>query len=155
MAAERWESIRRRVVEIGRASVRAGVVGEKARETHPESGLTNAELGLLHEIGNEDQGGNLKRRSFVGSTVADPAVQAEFTALQARMIKEVLLGRMGRDEALAVLGAFMAEKIKYRIESGEIRPEDAPATVAAKGHDTVLVGTTGKLAEAIGWEIEK
>lgn len=32
-------------------SIRVGIIGNKAYEQHPESGLTNAELGAIHEFG--------------------------------------------------------------------------------------------------------
>jgi hypothetical protein len=48
----------------------------------------------------------------------------------------------------------MASKIQKRITDHQIRPEDAPATVAAKGHDVPLL-ETGQLAAAVSWEIVK
>lgn len=155
MSAERWESILAKVAELGRAEVRAGVVGPKAAEVHPDTGLTNAELALLHELGNEDRGGNIPERSFVRSTLRDPAVRAELVQLQARLTAAVLLGKMDRDRALGLLGAWVAGKIKERIVNHEIRPEDKPATVAAKHNDIPLVGLTGQLVGAVGFEIRK
>lgn len=155
MAAERWESILAKVAELGRAEVRAGIVGPKAAVVHEGTGLTNAELGLLHELGNVDRGGNIPERSWCRSTLRDPAVRQEFEVLLGRITKAVLLGKMDRDRALGLLGAFMAGKMKERIVNHQIRPEDAPATVAAKGHDVPLVGTTGQLVGAIGFEIRK
>lgn len=32
-------------------SIKVGIIGEKAREIHPDSDLTNAELGAVHEFG--------------------------------------------------------------------------------------------------------
>lgn len=155
MAAERWESILAQVAELGRAEVRAGIVGPKAAEVHPDTGLTNAELGLLMELGNEDRGGNIPQRSFVRSTLRDPAIRAEFAVLLGRVTNAVLLGKMDRDRALGLLGAWAAGKIRERIVNHQIRPEDKPATVAAKGHDVPLIGTTGQLVGAVGWEIRK
>lgn len=155
MAAELWEAIKARVADIGRATVRVGIVGPAAGAVHPGTDLTNAELGLLHELGNEDQGGNIPERSFIRSTLRDPAVQAELVQLQARLVNAVILGKMDRDRALGLLGAFVAGKVKERIVNHEIRPEDAPATVAAKGSDVPLIGLTGQLVGAVGWEIAK
>lgn len=162
MADERWEAVLARVSELGRAEVRAGIVGPKASEVHEDTGLTNAELGLLHELGNEDQGGNLPERSFVRKTLRDPAFRAEFAALEARCVKAVLLGKMDRDRALGLLGAFAAGKIQRTIIDDKVQPEDAPATVEAKRRaglggssgDKVLVAT-GQLVGAIGFEIRK
>lgn len=154
MSTERWESILAKVAELGRAEVRAGIVGPKANEVHEGTGLTNAELGLLHELGNEDRGGNIPERSWCRSTLRDPAFRKEFAVLQARITNAVLLGKMDRDRALGLLGAFAAGKMKERIVNHEIRPEDKPATVAAKGNDIPLV-ESGQLVGAIGWEVRK
>lgn len=149
-----WEGIRARVAELGRANVRAGVVGPAAHRMHPGTELTNGELALLHEYGNEDRGGHLKERSFVRSTVRDPQTAAEFASLTARIVRAVIDGKMSRDRGLALLGAWMAARIQKRIADGDIAPPDAPATVEAKGTDTVLV-ETGQLVAAVGWEVVK
>lgn len=155
MSTERWEAILARVAELGRASVRVGIVGSAASQVHPETGLTNAELGLLHELGNEDRGGNIPERSFIRSTLRDPAIRAELEVLQGRLTAAVLLGKMDRDRALGLLGAWAAGKIRERIVNHQIRPEDQPATVKAKGNDVPLVGVTGQLVAAVSWEIAK
>lgn len=152
MAVERWENILANVATLGRASVRAGVVGPAARETHQGTDLTNAEIGLLHELGAPSIG--LPERSFVRKTLADPAFRAEYAQLLARITKAVVLGKMDRNRALGLLGAFAAAKIKQTIVDDKVRPEDSPATVAAKGSAVVLV-ESGQLAAAVGWEIEK
>ncbi len=160
MTTERWEAVLARVAELGRAEVRAGIVGPKAQEVHEGTGLTNAELGLIHELGTRD--GRIPERSFVRKTLRDPAFVAEFAALQARCAKAVVLGKMDRDRALGLLGAFAAGKIQRTIIDDHVQPEDAPATVEAKkraglggpGGDKVLVAS-GQLVGAIGHEVRK
>lgn len=154
--ARTWEGIRARVAELGRAHVRAGVVGPPAHAPSAAPGFTNGELATLHEYGNEDRGGNIPERSFVRSTVRDPEIAAEFAALEARLVAAVIAGKMSRDRALGLLGAWMASKIQGRILGHEINPEDAPRTLAAKApEDRPLVGHTGQLAGAVSWEIVK
>lgn len=152
MTTERWEAILARVADLGRAEVRAGVVGPKAQEIHQGTDLTNAEVGLIHELGAPSI--NLPERSFVRKTLRDPAFRAEFEALQARCVTAVLLGKMDRDRALGLLGAFAAGKIQRTIVDDHVRPELKPATVEAKGSDRVLVDS-GQLVGAIGFEIRK
>lgn len=152
MAAERWENILTRVAELGRASVRAGVVGPAARETHQGTDLTNAEIGLIQELGAPSIG--LPERSFVRKTLQDPAFRKEYVTLLSRITQAVILGKMDRNRALGLLGAFAASRIKATIVEDKVRPVDSPATVAAKGSSTVLVDS-GQLAAAVGWEIEK
>lgn len=154
MTAERWEAILARVADLGRAEVRAGIVGPKAQEIHEGTGLTNAELGLLHELGNEDQGGNLPERSFVRKTLRDPKFQIELSLLHQRLVKAVILGKMDRDRALGLLGAFAAGKIQRTIIDDHVQPELAAATVEAKNSSKVLVDS-GQLVASIGFEIRK
>lgn len=149
MTTERWEAVLARVVELGRAEVRAGVVGPKAQEIHGDTGLTNAVIGLIHELGL-----GVPERSFVRKTLRDPAFVAEFSALQARIAKAVLAGKMDRDRALGLLGAFAAGKIQRTIVDDQVEPELQPATVERKGSSKVLVDT-GQLVGAIGFEIRK
>lgn len=149
-STEKWEAVKRRVADLGRAHVRAGVVGPPAHQQHGDSGMTNGEIALLHELGNR----NLPPRSFVGATMRDPAVQAQFAQLQARVVGLVIEGRMSRDQALGLLGAFMAGAIKRTIVDGKVSPPLAPGTIEAKGSDKVLVDT-GQLVGAVGFEVVK
>jgi hypothetical protein len=90
----------------------------------------------------------------VGKTMDDPAVQAEFAALEARLARAVIEGKMSRDRALGLLGAWAAGKIQATIVEDRVAPPLAPATVAAKQSSKVLVDS-GQLAAAVGWEIVK
>ena len=146
----RWDEIRRIIAELGHADLRCGLVGDAAHEQHTDSTLTVAEIGTLHEMGNPST--DLPRRSFIAATVDDPAVQAEFAAMEARLVAEVIAGRIDRNAALNELGSWMADKIKERITSGQIVPPLAPSTVAKKGHDIPLLDSEQLLA-AIGHEI--
>lgn len=154
VSTARWEGIRALVAELGRAEVRAGVVGDAAAAPHPDADLTVGELTILHEFGNEDRGGHIPERSFVRKTMRDPQVQAGMATLTTRLTAEVIAGRLSRDEALKQIGEWAAARIREKILNHEIAPEDAPSTVAKKGHDVVLL-ETGVLAEAVGWEIRK
>lgn len=148
--ASNWDAIRRRVSDLGRAHVRAGVVGPPAHEQHRGSDLTVAELATIHELGNPRTG--LVRRSFIAATCDDPAVQAGFVAMEARLISEVINGRVDRNVALAMLGGWMAQQIRDRISSGRVTPPLAPSTVARK-HSSIPLLDQGQLLDAIGYEI--
>lgn len=150
MSTAKWDAIRKMVTELGRASVRAGVVGEAAHEQHRGTSLTTAEIATLHEMGNPSTG--LPRRSFIEATLDDSEVQQEFAALETRLVAAVIAGSMDRNTALNQLGSWMASKIRERIESGRVKPPLQPATVARKGSDIPLIDTT-QLLEAIGHEI--
>ncbi len=152
MTVERWEAVLAKVAELGRAEVRAGVVGTQAGAVHEGTGMTNAELALIHELGSRD--GRIPERSFVRRTLRDPAFRSELAALQSRLFAAVLLGKMDRDRALGLLGAWAAGKIQRTIVDDQVRPEDSPATIARKGTDVPLI-ESGQLAGAIGFEIRR
>lgn len=145
-----WDAIRRTVSEIGRASVRAGVVGAKASEPHGSTGEDNGEIALWMEYGTR----MLPPRSFIRKTLEDPGVRAELAALETVLVAQVIAGTLSRDEALSQIGAFMAGKMRATIEDDQVTPELQQSTIDRKGHDKVLV-ETGVLAAAIGWDIVK
>lgn len=150
--SEKWEAIRARVAEIGRATVRAGVVGANAGHLHPGTTLTNGELAMIQELGNPSTG--LPARSFVRRTFEDPAFRATVSTLQRRLVKAVIDGKMSRDRALGLLGALAANGIQSTITEHKVEPELAKATIEAKGSDVPLVDT-GQLAASVTWEIVK
>lgn len=145
-----WQRIRARVTEMGRAHLRVGVVGEAAHRTHTESSLTLGQLAILHELGNPRTG--LVARSFVMSTLELPDVKAHVADMERRLLGEVLLGRISRDVALAEIGEYIAERIRRRMLSGEIRPDIAESTKQAKGDDRVLI-SSHELVEGVGYDI--
>lgn len=151
MSTERWQAIKASVAALGRAHVRAGVVGPPAQEPHGDGPMTNGEIALVHELGSRD--GRIPERSFVRSSMRDPGFQAEFAALQARLVRAVLAGLMSRDRALGLLGALAASEIQQTITDDLVEgPALAPETVRRKGSDKLLVDH-GELAAAVGWEI--
>ena len=150
MSLERWEAVKARVVDLGRAHLRVGVVGQEAAEIHLGSGLTNGELALIHELGNPRTG--LPARSFVRRTLENPRVRAELARMQAMLVGQAIEGRISRDEALTQIGEYLAGEIRKTILEDQVRPELAPATVAAKGSEVPLL-ETHQLVEAVGFEI--
>lgn len=145
-----WDQIRETVAQLGRAEVRAGVVGAKATEPHGNTGQDNAEIALWMEYGTKA----LPERSFIRKTLDDPAVQTELAAMMADLTGRAILGQISRDEVLAQVGAWVAERIKRTIEDDKVTPELQPSTVAHKGSNKVLV-ESHQLVNAIGWEIVK
>jgi len=145
-----WDKIRETVAELGRASVRAGVVGSAAQAEHGSTGETNAEIALWMEYGTS----RLPERSFIRRTLRDPAVRTEAEALLTRITAAVIAGKMDRDRGLGLLGAWMASQIQKTILEDRVAPELAPSTVEAKHSDKVLVDS-GQLVGAVGYEIVK
>ena len=146
-----WDAIRETVAELGRASVRAGVVGDKATEPHGGTGVDNAEIALWMEYGTRA----LPERSFIRKTLEDGVVQAEAAAILERVVAAAIAGQMSRDGALAEVGAFFAEKIRRTILDDKVRPELQPSTIARKGGNATVLVDTHQLVDAVGYEIVK
>lgn len=146
-SAKGWDYARAKVAEIGRASVRAGVVGPAASAQHGDGPATNGEIAIAMEYGTP----MIPARPFVAQTFADPMRRAELALLQGRLIGAVMAGKMSRDQALGLLGAWAAGAIRATIRDGDFAPL-APATIAAKGSSKPLVDT-GQLAGAVGFEV--
>jgi hypothetical protein len=146
-----WNRVRARVTDMGRATLRVGVVGEAAHRTHSRSNLSLGILAIIHELGNPRTG--LAARSFVMSTLELPDVQAHIVDMERRLLPEVMFGRMSRDVALAEIGEYVAERIRARMLNGEIRPDIMPSTIAAKGGDDRALVATHELVEGVGFEI--
>lgn len=137
----------------GEFVARVGVIGSAAGEVHDsESGLTNAELGLIHEFGSESR--NIPARSFLRmplETKQDQLIDKLDTgevkdAIESGDIKQVykVLGREGEQ---IVRDAFMSGGY------GNWKA-NAPATVARKGTDKPLLDT-GALQRSVSSDVVK
>lgn len=136
-----WRGIARGVATINGATVRAGLVGEKAAKVHEDSKLTNAEIGTIHEFG--APGANIPERSFLRSTFRKNL--DKYNHLMGALAAAVYSARAGSKGALALLGATMASDIKATIRAG-IPPPLAEATIARrskrkKDRETPLINT--------------
>lgn len=143
-----WDALRERLAAAQGKSVRVGIVGAAANQSHGDSEHTNAEIGLFHEFGTR----TIPERSFLRSTLRDPTRIEEFKALQARLLGAVLDGKMTADRALGLLGAWAAGAIQATITQSDIPPPLKPETVARKGSNKPLVDS-GQLVRSISWEV--
>ena len=109
---------------------------------------TLLEVAIIHEFG----GGHVPARSFIRATVDEK--KAEIEKLQLALAKQVLAGKITRDQALAQLGAKVAAWCQARIVAG-IAPPLRPATIKRKGgkKSTPLI-LTGQLKSAITFAVE-
>ena len=120
-----WSELRKGLAEIGGVEVKAGIIGDVAQQQHGNSGLTNAELGAVHEFG----GGNVPERSFLRSSF--DANRPKYDDLLRKLEQAVYMNRAGVRGALDLLGSTMAADMRARIRAG-IAPALAPATIARK-----------------------
>lgn len=141
-----------RAVSLGRASVKVGVLqdrageAKRARDESDVEGLTILEVATAHEFGTD----TIPARSFIRGTVDEQI--AEISETQRKLAIAVLSGKLEIGRALAQLGANVEGRIKKRIARGINPPLDA-RTIARKGSSKPLVDT-GQLRSSITWEVE-
>lgn len=120
-----------------------------------EDGLTNAELGVIHEYGTA----NIPARPFIGASFEKN--KEGYKASLARAVKATLKATdFPFTKLLAAIAAKMAVDMKKYVTAGApIDPPNSPATAArkqAKGSGTVRpLVDTGRMVNAITWTVGK
>lgn len=144
-----WQSMLHRMTAGTAAThVSAGVVGEEANLVHDESGLTMGEIALLQEFGSDD--GHIPSRPFLRQTF-NRISRKDIEYQMAQVSIKVMFRKIPRAVAMQEVGLWAVRKIKETIESG-VKPDNAPYTIAQKGHGLTLRDSRA-LLEAIGYEI--
>ena len=132
----------------GGAVVNVGFVGDKAHQAHPGTGgLTNNELGMVHEFGSPAAG--IPERSFLRSTFDEQ--RPAYKELARKLCRAVIERKMSVPTALKVLGLKAESDVRAKIRS-HIPPPNSPATIAAKGSSTPLIDT-GQMVNAIASQV--
>jgi hypothetical protein len=136
-----WEAIKKEFSKVGEAgslSVSVGVQGDEAALTHENSGLTNADLAIIHEFGTSD-----------GRIPARPHWRSAFDANSKKYQKELddavragLDGKRIEGELLLAGEAYRADVIKLIKTS--IDPPLSEATVEHKQGETTTLIDTGQ-----------
>lgn len=126
--------------------VAVGVLGKNSDRADAKSGITNAQLALIHEFGL-----GVPERSFLRATFDQ--LKDIWHAFVAKVFKPVADGKIDLMKALALIGERVKSDIKRRITQGSgIPPPNAPSTIARKGSDRPLVDT-GRLVGSIDYEV--
>lgn len=140
--------------------IRAGIVddgkGKEASDVR-EGGLTNAEIGLIHEFGDEDNG--IPERPFIRPTWQ--AKRAEWGRFFGERIGDIFRGKLSVWQAFNQTGALMASDIKDRIVGGSpIPPPNSPSVTARKEALNRTVGGVvrtlvdiGSMVGSISWRV--
>lgn len=146
-----WRQLMKKLPGIGSIRVRVGYVGSAADAVHDdESGLTNAELGIIHEFGAPAAG--IPARSHIRKTFEDKI--DELKGMQLKLAKLLLADKIDVDRAFNTLGAWAVSAIKTTITQGKVEPPLKPATIARKGSSKPLIDT-GQLVNSITWEVHR
>jgi hypothetical protein len=130
-------------------------VGQLASGPHVKVGVIgggrNADIAVIHEYGAPAAG--IPERSFIRSTFANGQVIEAQKKLVASLMGKITTNKMEVGQALGLLGAFGADRIKRTIDEGEgVPPPLKPATIARKGSSRPLVDT-GQMRNSITWEV--
>lgn len=102
-----------------KVSIRVGIIGDKAREKHPDSDITNAQLGAIHEFGADIQVTDKMRGYFwhkwgihlSKKTIHVPARSFLRSTLLSPQGKEELIDRSGLSDDREL----NAEFVKYKM----------------------------------------
>jgi hypothetical protein len=131
-------------------SLRLGVIGSKAQETHPDDGPTNAEIGAWHELG-----AGVPRRSWLRDWI-DGNMPKIRSVLYDRL-RDALLDDRDPRQSMDQAGMHFTGEVQQRIANG-IEPPLTEATKRWKARhgrakDTPLIDT-GQFRSSITHDLE-
>jgi hypothetical protein len=141
-----WRALRARMLGLDRARVKVGIIGGAASEEH--DGATNAEIGFAHEFGNA----HVPERSWLRQTFRDPKKREQLRALQVRLFRDLINGRITVAQAMGLLGAWGMGAIKATITRDGVFVPLKPATIKRKGSSKPLIDT-GQFVGSISWAV--
>lgn len=141
-----YKALMKRVLGASNLVLTVGIQDEKATEPHAQSGLTNAELGTIHEFGAK----NVPERSFIRATVDD---KKQYVDVIRQLALLVVDGKANVPQALGILGEKVVSDIRTKIEN-KIPPPLDKKTIARKGSSTPLIDT-GQLKNSITWRVKR
>jgi len=115
---------------------------------HEDSLLTVATIAYANEYGTE----TIPERSFFRSTIIE--VKKGLIALQTKLMKQIVDGKISAEKALGLLGEFLSDAIRQKIVSLRT-PPNAPATLKAKAPKTNPLVDSGQLKNSITYEVNR
>lgn len=139
---------KRQMDHSGQTLVVGILADHNARPKDKKGGMTNAEIGMIHEFGVPSRG--IPQRSFLRATL-DSQKHELFNLLAHQLPKKS--GSINVVGILKVVGAWLVGQVQKRMSQG-IPPALQPATVAAKGSSKPLINT-GQLRSSISYEVHK
>lgn len=158
---KRLKEVMKRAEQLNRLQLVVGIPSDE-NSRDESTGITNAELGVIHEFGAPEKG--IPERSFMRSTASEEA--NNLGRLANIQIAECLKGETSAYDAFATIGAYLQGKIVEKITDGEFQP-NKPETLKrkltpvkdkkrkrAKDADKPLIDT-GQLREAITHEVRE
>ena len=145
---KRLKQVMKRAEQLNRMQLVVGIPNdENSREN--SDGITNAELGVIHEFGVPESG--IPERSFMRSTASGES--ENLGRLGNSQIAECLEGNASAHDVFATIGIYLRGKIVEKITDGEFEPNNEN-TVKHKGSSKPLIDT-GQLRGAITYEVRE
>ena len=138
----------KRAEQLNRMQLVVGIPNNENSRTNSD-GITNAELGVIHEFGAPERG--IPERSFMRSTVSEE--NENLGRLGNVQIAEFLEGNTSAHDAFATIGVYLQGKIVEKITDGEFEPNNEN-TVKRKGSSKPLIDT-GQLRASITYEVRE
>ncbi len=140
-----WNRLLKRIQSDQRKHVVVGIREEKGAKPYPGGDTTVAEVAAWNHYGTS----RIPARPFISRPIR--ANQAKIKALQARLAKGFLKGKITEEQGLTLLGTAVLNLILNSINTG-FPPPNAPSTKARKKSSTPLVDTS-QLKGSIDMEI--
>jgi hypothetical protein len=142
-----WNAIVKEMKAIAKGGGLVAAVGIQGPDaTSDHGGITNAELGAIHEYGSQD--GRIPERSHFRSTLAEE--ESSVTKGLKAVANEVYSGK-GPESELLMVGEDFRAKVLQKIRSG-LEPDIAESTRAARGEGPPL-WVTGQYINSIITEV--
>lgn len=146
---KRLKQVMKRAEKLNQLQLVVGIPNdENSRED--SDGITNAELGIIHEFGVPERG--IPERSFLRSTVSEESAK-NLGRLGNVQIAEFLEGKTSAHDVFATIGVYLQGKIVEKITDGEFEPNNEN-TVKRKGSSKPLIDT-GQLRASITYEVRE
>jgi phage gpG-like protein len=138
----------KRAEHLNRMQLVVGIPSDE-NSRKESTGITNAELGVIHEFGAPEKG--IPERSFMRSTVSEET--GNLGRLGNACIAECLKGQKSAHDALAEVGAYLQGKIVEKITDGDF-VANKDETAKRKKSSKPLIDT-GQLRASITYEVRE
>ena len=145
---KRLKEVIKRAEQLNRMQLVVGIPSD-ANSRDESTGITNAELGAIHEFGVPEK--NIPERSPMRSTASEES--QNLGRLAKIQISEFLKGETSAHDAFATVGAYLQGKIVEKITDGDFEP-NTEATVRRKKSSKPLIDT-GQLRGVITYEVRE
>lgn len=142
------DAVRIKMLGLRSLSLTVGVQGAKGMKIHTPGGPNIATIALFNEFGTQD----IPARSFLRGALF--AFKSQIEAFIAKTLEQYIARpTMDALTALSRIGAFIASKVKHRINTtSHWAKANAPSTIAKKGFDRAL-HETERLSRSISWAV--